>query len=66
MKIVTFKASEDLIKEMDRVAAELGVTRSHLIRMAVQRFMREYREQEDAYIRSTGREKIIVKTVYIP
>ena len=66
MKIVTFKASEDLIREMDRVAAELGVTRSHLIRMAVQRFMREYREQEETYIRSTGRERIIVKTVYIP
>ncbi len=66
MKIVTFKASEDLIREMDRVAAELGVTRSHLIRMAVQRFMREYREQEEPYIRSTGRDRVIVKTVYIP
>lgn len=66
MKIVTFKANEDLIREMDKVAAELGVTRSHLIRMAVQRFMREYREQEGSYIRSTGRERIIVKTVYIP
>lgn len=66
MKIVTFKASEDLIREMDRVAAELGVSRSHLIRMAVQRFMREYREQGESYIRSTGRERIVVKTVYIP
>lgn len=66
MRIVTFKASEDLIREMDRVSAELGISRSHLIRTAVQRFMREYREQEESYMKSTGREKLVVKTVYIP
>ncbi len=45
-RVVTFKASEELIRDMDRAAKELGITRSELIKRAIIKYMIEVRERK--------------------
>ncbi|ADI32417.1 ribbon-helix-helix protein, CopG family [Staphylothermus hellenicus] len=41
LKVVTFKADEDLVEKIDEYASILGISRSELIRMALERIILE-------------------------
>ncbi len=43
MRVVTFKAEEDLLEIIDRVAQELGLTRSEVIRIALESYIKIHR-----------------------
>lgn len=40
MRIVTFKAEEEFLEMIDLTARELGITRSELIRLALEKFIK--------------------------
>jgi len=42
LRVITFKASEDLLERLDTVARELGLYRSEVIKAAIHRFLSEY------------------------
>lgn len=44
MKTWTFKAPDELIKEVDRLAYLKGVSRSEVIRWALQKYIKEHEE----------------------
>ncbi len=44
MKVYTFKAPDELIKEVDRLAYLKGVSRSEVIRWALQKYLKEHQE----------------------
>ena len=46
MRVITFKASDDLIEAMDKLARELGITRSELIKRAIAKYIAENRTGE--------------------
>ncbi len=56
VRVVTFKLDDELLRDLDRVAGELGVTRSEVIRMALKAFIRG---------RSPRREVIRVRRVIL-
>ena len=56
VRVVTFKLDDELLRDLDRVADELGVTRSEVIRMALKAFIRG---------RSPRREVIRVRRVIL-
>ena len=56
VRVVTFKLDDELLRDLDRVADELGVTRSDVIRMALKAFIRG---------RSPRREVIRVRRVIL-
>ncbi|BES82592.1 ribbon-helix-helix protein, CopG family [Pyrodictium abyssi] len=41
MRVVTFKVDECIVKELDQVAKAQHVTRSEVIREAIERYLRE-------------------------
>jgi len=40
-RVITFKASEKLVEDMDKLARELGITRSELIKRAIAKYIAE-------------------------
>jgi len=50
MRVITFKADERLIEQLDLLAKEMGISRSEIIRLAIETLieshMREKREVE--------------------
>jgi len=40
LRIITFKAEENLLEKIDLTAKELGMTRSELIRLAIETFIK--------------------------
>lgn len=40
MRVVTFKAPEDLVEQMDHYAMRHGITRSELIRVAIESYLK--------------------------
>lgn len=50
MKVVTFKADEDLIEQLDRFAINNGIYRSEAIRIAIERMLQEEMKEKGARI----------------
>ena len=54
-KILTFRVNTDFIESIDKVAKELGITRSELIKKAIEKALEEYtRESTDEITRATS------------
>lgn len=51
--ITTIKIPEDLLEQIDQIAREKNTTRSVIIRIALDKYVREYRTQnESGFIRT--------------
>jgi metal-responsive CopG/Arc/MetJ family transcriptional regulator len=50
MKVVSFKISDDLLRELDQVVLELETNRSALLRYLVEEFLRKKRMQPKPHI----------------
>ncbi len=48
LRVITFKVEEDLLEKIDLVVEKLGITRSDLIRTAIESFIKVYSVKEDA------------------
>ena len=46
MKVVTFKVSDELLKEVDEIAKRERVTRSEIIRKALELYVRLWKKRE--------------------
>jgi len=44
MRVITFKAEEEFIEEMDKFCKEFKINRSDLIRIAVKKFIKYMRD----------------------
>ena len=51
MRLVTFKIDEDLLDELDRLAAKTWKTRSQIIREAIKEYIRNYHKVRYGTIR---------------
>jgi len=49
MRVVTFKAPEKLIEEVDKLALKSGVTRSDIIREAIKEYLRKTRGKKPKF-----------------
>ena len=47
LRVITFKAEEDLVELVDKTAKKLGITRSELIRSALLEYCRRVMRHED-------------------
>lgn len=60
LKVVTFKADEDLVEKIDEYASILGISRSELIRMALERLILEMAKIEDREINKEINSEVVI------
>ncbi|ABN70236.1 CopG domain protein DNA-binding domain protein [Staphylothermus marinus F1] len=60
LKVVTFKADEDLVEKIDEYASILGISRSELIRMALERLILEMTKIEDRKINKEINSEVVI------
>jgi len=44
LPVITFRIDEETLRELDKIADELGFDRSDVIRLAIRELIRRYRE----------------------
>ncbi|MCD6301209.1 MAG: ribbon-helix-helix protein, CopG family [Staphylothermus sp.] len=63
LRVISFKADEKLLEKIDRYSAELGLTRSEFIRMAVEKYiylLEKLEEKKDKQIEEYEEEVIVI------
>jgi metal-responsive CopG/Arc/MetJ family transcriptional regulator len=62
LKIVTFKAEEELVEEIDKYASRLKMTRSEFIRMAIEKLILEFKSMsgEDVFRKGISEEVVAI------
>jgi metal-responsive CopG/Arc/MetJ family transcriptional regulator len=63
LKIVTFKAEEELVEEIDKYASRLKMTRSELIRMAIEKLILEFKSMSGEEVFRKGISEEIVAII---
>lgn len=44
LPVITFRIDEETLRELDKIASELGFDRSDVIRLAIRELIRRYRQ----------------------
>ncbi|MCD6195795.1 MAG: CopG family transcriptional regulator [Thermoprotei archaeon] len=63
LRVISFKADEKLLEKIDKYSAELGLTRSEFIRMAVEKYiylLGKLEEKKEKQIEEYEEEVIII------